>query len=105
MPELAPSADVTILDKVICCYENARELIARSAAKTRRIYAVSYPRESALIKLFMRIGIAIAELFRLSFHPYYHDPRQIQNWITANGLEKVYQNETFIWLIQVYKRK
>ncbi|MDZ7345044.1 MAG: methyltransferase domain-containing protein [candidate division KSB1 bacterium] len=101
----APLADITILDKVICCYENVSALIAYSAGKTRRIYAVSYPRESALVRRVMQASIFFLKLFRMPFHPYYHPPEQIQKWIIAEGFEKIYEQETFIWLIQVYQRR
>ncbi len=101
----APVADVTILDKVICCYENAPELIARSTAKTRRIYAVSYPRQNPFVKLVFRSTKFFFKLFRQAFQPYYHEPERIQKWIAEAGFEKVYENETFVWLIQIFERK
>jgi magnesium-protoporphyrin O-methyltransferase len=104
MHENAPAADVTILDKVICCYENAPELIARSTAKTRRIYAVSYPRQSPIVRLVFRSAKFFIKLFRQAFHPYYHEPKQIQQWIGTAGFEKTYEKETFVWLIQVFRR-
>lgn len=105
MHDEAPTADVTILDKVICCYENAPELIARSTAKTCRIYAVSYPRQNPIVKLVFRSTKFLLKLFRQAFHPYYHEPKQIQRWITEAGFEKVYENETVVWLIQIFERK
>lgn len=105
MHEQAPTAEVTILDKVICCYPNALELITRSTAKTRRLYAVSYPRQSAFVRFGFRSLKFLLKLLRETFHPYYHDPQQIQHWIVENGFEKVYEKTTTIWLIQVFQRK
>lgn len=105
MPEKAPMVDVTVLDKVICCYPNAFELILRSIAKTRRLYAVSYPRPSAFVRLGFRCLKILLKLLRQTFHPYYHEPRQIQQWIVENGFEKFYEKTTTIWLIQVFQRK
>jgi len=104
MHENAPAADVTILDKVICCYENAPELIAHSTAKTRRIYAVSYPRQNPIVKLVFRSTKFVLKFFRQAFHPYYHEPKQIQKWITEAGFAKVYEKETMVWLVQVFRR-
>lgn len=105
MHERAPQVDVTVLDKVICCYENAPELIALSTAKTRRVYAVCYPRENGLVRLMFRNAKYLLKLFRQTFHPYYHEPRQVQQWIGEAGFEKVYERETVVWLIQVFHRK
>ena len=96
--------DVTVLDKVICCYENAPDLIARSTAKTRRIYAVCYPRQSRLVRFIFRIAKYLLKLFRQTFHPYYHEPQQVQQWIAATGFEKIYEKETMIWLVQLFQR-
>ncbi|HFD31765.1 MAG TPA: class I SAM-dependent methyltransferase, partial [Gammaproteobacteria bacterium] len=38
-------ADVTILDKVVCCYPFAELLINSTTAKTKRVYALTYPRK------------------------------------------------------------
>jgi hypothetical protein len=43
-------------------------------------------------------------LFGQAFHPFYHEPAHVQQWIAANGFEKVYENETLIWLIQIFHR-
>ena len=101
----APSVEVTVLDKVICCYPNALELISRSTAKTRRLYAVSYPRPSPFVRFGFRSLKILLKLLRETFHPYYHEPEQIQNWIVENGFEKIYEKTTTIWLIQVFQRK
>jgi magnesium-protoporphyrin O-methyltransferase len=98
-------ADVTILDKVLCCYENVHELIAYSTAKTRQLYAVSYPRQHWLAKRMFRSVVALAKLFRWKFHPYYHEPAIIQNAIASKGFEKSYERQTLIWVIQVFKRR
>lgn len=105
MHEQAPMAEVTVLDKVICCYENAAELIMRSTAKSRRLYAVSYPRQSAFVRWGFRSLKILLKLLREIFHPYYHEPQQVQQWIVENGFEKVYEKHTMIWLIQVFQRK
>jgi magnesium-protoporphyrin O-methyltransferase len=105
MHESAPMAEVTVLDKVICCYENARELISRSTAKTRRLYAVSYPRENFFVKIMFRSAKYFLKLFGQSFHPHYHEPRQVQDLIVQNGFEKVYEHETLVWLVQVFGRR
>jgi len=103
--EQAPSAEVTVLDKVICCYENASELIALSTAKTRRVYAVCYPRQNGLVRFMFRNAKYVLKFFRQTFHPYYHEPAQVQDWIAENGFEKIYERETMIWLVQVFGRQ
>ena len=103
--ETVPSAEIAILDKVLCCYENVRELIAASTAKARRVYAVSYPRENAWVRRFFQAGIFFCKLLRSSFRPYYHSPQEIMRLIAAAGFEMAYERRTFIWAVQVFQRK
>jgi magnesium-protoporphyrin O-methyltransferase len=98
-------ADVTLLDKVVCCYPDAEALVTRSASKTGRVYALTYPRD----RLFNRLGVRLLDFFlwlvRSSFRTYVHDPRRIEGWIAGAGFKKRYQNRTFLWLTQVYARE
>jgi len=98
-------ADVAILDKVICCYEQVQELIAHSARKARLLFAVVYPRHGWLAQGCFRLMVAVANLLRWKFHPYYHEPALIQRAITAAGFEKSFEQQTLIWVIQVFKRR
>jgi magnesium-protoporphyrin O-methyltransferase len=97
-------ADVTLLDKVVCCYPDAEALVARSVAKTRRVYALTYPRD----RLFNRVGARVLNfllwLLRSGYRAYIHDPRRIEGWVAAAGFKKSYENRTSLWLTQVYAR-
>ncbi|MEK7815656.1 MAG: class I SAM-dependent methyltransferase [Pseudomonadota bacterium] len=99
------SVDVTVLDKVVCCYPDAEALVTKSLAKTRRVYALTYPRDH----VFNRVGVRVLGLFlwlvRSTFRSYVHDPRRIEDWIAAAGFKKRYENQTAIWLTQVYVRE
>ncbi len=101
----ASTADVAILDKVICCYDDFEELVARSAAKTKRLYAVSYPRPSFLARFVFHAGIAVFKLLRNSFHPYYHSPHQVQAAIEQQGFEKTFERHTILWVVQLFQRR
>ena len=96
------AADVTILDKVICCYPDARALVEDSLARTRRVYAYTIPRD----RWFIRGGAALLALllwlFGSPFRSYVHDPRRIEAWVTAHGFVPRYRNQTAFWLTQVF---
>ena len=96
------AADVTLLDKVVCCYPDADGLVHRSLQKTQRVYGLIYPRNRWFIRLGMSVLAFFLRLVRSNFRPYVHDPDQIEQWITAEGFKKHYDNQTFIWLTQVY---
>ena len=96
--------EVTILDKVLCCYPDAEGLIQKSILKTEKVYAVTYPRNRFFARLFTFITGLVLGLFGSDFRNYIHDPEQIEHWIKISGFKKKYENKTFIWLTQVYTR-
>ncbi|HEB80281.1 MAG TPA: class I SAM-dependent methyltransferase [Chromatiales bacterium] len=104
LADAVPEAEVTILDKVICCYPDADGLVRASLARTRRVYALTYPRDRG----FVRFGVAAAalalRLVRSDFRPYVHDPVRIEQWITGAGFVKRYEDCTPVWLTQVFDR-
>ncbi len=97
-------ADVTVLDKVVCCYPDADGLVHRSLEKTGRVYALTFPRN----RWYLRFGAALAggfmKVVRSDFRPYVHDPVRLEGWVGAAGFRKCYEATTPIWLTQVYVR-
>lgn len=98
-------ADVVILDKVVCCYPEYEELIAKSADKAADLYAVSFPRDAVIPKLGFG-GIAwLGDLLKWSFHPYYHSPAAIGAAIQKRGFREVYSGWTALWSVKVFRRE
>ena len=95
-------ATVTVLDKVVCCYPDADSLVHKSLDKTRRVYALTYPRYTRLNRSLSKIMAGIFWLIRFDFRNYVHPPEQVRGWIEAAGFRRTYQNQTRIWLTEVY---
>ena len=102
--EKVGSADITLLDKVVCCYEDADTLVKESAEKTKRVYALSHPRQSFPVKAIFHTEIFFARLFRAKFHPFWHDWQRLRELITAQGFKLIYENATIVWQVAVYRR-
>lgn len=98
------AADVTLLDKVVCCYADAETLVKKSTALTRRVYALTYPRDRRITRWGSRLMAAVFWLLRSPFRNYVHDPRKVERWIVNVGFRKQYENHNFLWLTQVYIR-
>ncbi len=99
-----PRADITILDKVVCCYPDAKTLIERSLEKTSKVYALTYPRAHFLNRVMFEVEAFCLKIIRCEFRPFVHDPSSIESWIEAKGFHKRKQEVTWIWLTQVYAR-
>lgn len=97
-------ADLTMLDKVVCCYEDYDALISTSTAKTRSIYALSHPRQNILVEFVFKLQIFFAKLFRSAFHPFWHDWSAIHRLILTKNFELIYSNSTIAWQVLVYRR-
>jgi len=98
------AADITILDKVVCCYPDADGLVHASLTKTRRVYALTYPRNRWYVRAVMGITGAVMKILGSDFRPYVHDPEMIEAWVKAEGFSKEYQNTNLVWLTQVYSK-
>lgn len=105
--ELASSlgeADITILDKVVCCYPDAQSLVNHSLQKTRAVYALTYPRPHLFNRINARVWSFFLWISRSTFRSYVHDPALIERWIIENGCHKQFEDRTLMWLTQIYTR-
>ena len=55
MSDTLETADVTVLDKVVCCYPAPKELLAAVIACTRGAIALTYPRKHLVSEISNRI--------------------------------------------------
>lgn len=97
--------DICLLDKVVCCYPDARGLLRKSLARTRRACALTYPRNRGFVRLATRVWNSMLWLFRSDFRSFVHDPVELEDWIIGAGLEKCFEEQTAFWQSQVYVRR
>jgi 2-polyprenyl-3-methyl-5-hydroxy-6-metoxy-1,4-benzoquinol methylase len=99
-----PAGDITVLDKVVCCYENVQGLINAATAKTKSTFALSHPKENLLMKMLFKGHLTLAKMFRWSFHPFWHNWDEMASLIQARGFRLMYENSTISWHVLVYTR-
>lgn len=102
--ETMKEADITFLDKVVCCYKDYAAIIERSTAKTKTIYALSHPKNTLLMESMFKLQIFILKLSRGSFYPFWHDWNEVHRIILGEGFQLIYSNSTIAWQVLVYKR-
>lgn len=98
-------ADITLLDKVVCCYERLDALIDVSTEKTRLVYALTHPSDNVIVSSIFKLQILVAKLFRLKFRPFWHDWDRMQARITSRGFRLLYNKPTFFWNVAVFQRQ
>jgi SAM-dependent methyltransferase len=99
-----PDFDVVTLDRVVCCYPDMPRLVGASAARARRLYALTYPRERWMTRVGMRLGSLWFRLRGSAFRTYLHPPEAIDAEIRRQGLERVGERRTFLWQAALYRR-
>jgi 2-polyprenyl-3-methyl-5-hydroxy-6-metoxy-1,4-benzoquinol methylase len=99
-----PDADTTVMDKVVCCYEDVMDLLDASTAKTRRVFALTHPRNRTLIRIGFRLQTFLAKIFRFQFHALWHDWEKLRHRISSAGFELTYERSSFAWTALIFRR-
>jgi magnesium-protoporphyrin O-methyltransferase len=97
-------ADVTVLDKVVHCYQEPERLVRQSTAHTRLLYALTFPRDCWRMRLFIRCLGPVAGRF-LPYRPTFSHPEAIRTWVREAGFVRLSHDETESWHTEVYARR
>ena len=104
-PRSIESADIVILDRVICCYPHLENLLAPAATRATRYLALSYPREDWWVRFFHRLTNSIRRLQRSEFFTYIHSHADVYRIALQNGLSPVHATRSGDWQTTVFERK
>lgn len=99
-----PDADISILDKVVCCYPDWEGLLAATLGRTRRVCALTYPRDRTGVRIGVRVMSGLLDLINCCYRPYLHDPAKIRAYVLDQGFELASEQHTSGWLTEVYRR-
>jgi len=99
-----PPADIVTLDRVICCYPDMPALVGRSADRARQLYALVYPRDTAWVRVGLRLENVYQRLKRSSFRVFAHPTAAVEAILHARGLRRRQHRLSGFWQITVYAR-
>ena len=98
------SADIVIMNRVICCYPDMPRLAGAASDHAREVLVMSFPRRT----FWMRAGLGIANLMframRREFHIFLHPPRHILATSQEHGLRTVLDDSGFLWTVAALRR-
>jgi SAM-dependent methyltransferase len=106
--QLAPeirSADVVTLDRVICCYPNARALIGLSAARARRLYGVVAPVDAWWTRAAAGLLNALMWLARRHMRFYVHRRALVDQLLATAGFAPITRQRAGVWEVAAYRRR
>jgi len=98
------SADIVILNRVICCYPDMPRLAGAAADHARRLLLLSYPRRTWWMQIGLGLSNGLLWLTRREFHIFLHRPRKIIATTAAHGLEPVLDEKGIIWTVAAMRR-
>ena len=98
------SADIVILNRVLCCYPDMPRLAGAASDHARELLVMSFPKGS----WWMRIGLAVANtVFRVTrreFQIFVHPPRRILATSEQHGLRTVLDDKGVFWTVAAFRR-
>ncbi len=107
-----PRSDVVVLNRVLCCYPDATDLVANTLAATNDVYAFSAPIHRGLVGSFNRVSTwvsngwyALRRRKYRGFRVFVHDLDRIDATIRDAGLVLVSRaRRRAVWDLAVYRR-
>jgi SAM-dependent methyltransferase len=101
---LVDPADVVVMHKVVCCYPDPEKLVGAAARHSRRLLALSFPRDVWWLRLAVRVGNV---WFRLigGIETFLHEPARVVAIAEGAGLRAVlHERSGRVWRVAVFER-
>ena len=99
-----PQADVVTLDRVVCCYPDFRSLLRAAARKSRKVVALTYPRETWYLRIGEKVINFFQSLGRDPFRMFLHPVVEMDALLKKEGFERVGLRRLFVWEMALYQR-
>ena len=99
-----PEVDLVVLDRVVCCYPDYAALLEQATAKSRRLLALSFPRDRWIVRRWLWIENIWRGLRGNDFRAFVHRPAAISDVLLSRGFTRSRALSTFAWQMELYHR-
>jgi SAM-dependent methyltransferase len=99
-----PVVDLVTLDRVVCCYPAYVPLLEHATAHTRRLLAISYPRDRWWARLAVLIENGWRRLRGDGFRAFVHPAAAMVSLLQRQGFTRTRTASTFAWEVELYVR-
>lgn len=99
-----PAADVVVMNRVVCCYPDADELVGAAAEHARRYLVMTFPVDRWWIRWGITVGNAWLALQRNTFRGYVHATRIVLTAAERRGMRLVARRRGLIWQLVALER-
>jgi O-methyltransferase len=97
-------ADLVTLDRVLCCYAELEPLVAASAARARRYWAASFPRDRWYVRLHARWQNMMRARAGNAFRTFIHPVARIYELLGRSGLKPLRAWHRPVWEVVLCAR-
>ena len=98
-------ADVVVMHRVICCYPDWASLLGRATQLSRRVLALSYPRDQWYVRVVMALENLRRRVSGNAFRTFVHSPAAMEHVIVSAGFDRISRRRTPIWCVDAYIRR
>jgi magnesium-protoporphyrin O-methyltransferase len=103
-PESVELADVVLLNRVVCCSPDGVALAGQAARLARRALVLSFPRDSAGMRVGVRVFNVGMRLLGRSFRVFVHPPAELEGAAAAAGLRLSESGREGMWAYAAFRR-
>ena len=98
------TADIVIMNRVVCCYPDMPRLAGAAADYTGHLLVMSFPRSALWIRAALSLLNFSLWLTRRGFHVFVHDPSRIIRVTEERGLAPVLDQRGVLWTVAALRR-
>jgi magnesium-protoporphyrin O-methyltransferase len=98
------TADIVIMNRVICYYPDMPKLAGAAADHTREVLVVSFPKQRWWTRAVISVGDLALRVARQQFQVFLHPPDKILATTERHGLKTVSNKTSFFWEVAGLRR-
>jgi magnesium-protoporphyrin O-methyltransferase len=100
----APTADLVVMHRVICCYADPDTLVAAACEHSSDRVAITIPRESWWVKLSFATMNAWFRVRRIGFRAYVHPIERMTSVAASHGFHSTDEHHGRMWTSMILHR-
>jgi len=96
-PEEVEPADVVVLHRVVCCYDDYARLLAAAGSHARRLLVFSHPPRNLGSRAVLGLNNLVLRLSGQEYRSFAHPPREMVRVLEEQGLRLSYRHAGPVW--------
>ncbi len=99
------SADVVVMNRVICCYPDMPKLTGAAAERARDMLVMSFPNDLWWTRLALTLANVGFRVIRMQFRVFMHPPDLIMAAVEQHGFRTSLNERGLVWQVAAFARK